>query len=106
MSTSNYLPTVYYMVGLSYNIELPGPDKKYVEIIGSYESLQDAKLAVEENVDLIMDNDKQYLSIYKINLDDCKIYDFYRKDLKLAVDKAFQKQKLKNALHFKLHKQQ
>ena len=102
MAEHKYLPTIHYIVTTAYDIELPGPDKKYVDIIGSYESMEDAKQAINENVELIMDNDKQYLSLYKVNLEDCKVYDFYRKDLKDAVKLALEEQKEKDEEHFRL----
>lgn len=34
------------------------------------------------------DNEKQYLTIHKVDLEACKMYDFYRKDLKGAIEAA------------------
>lgn len=99
MSEEKYLPSIHYIVAASTVFELPGPDKKYVEILGSYESLQDAKHAVEAHAHIIMDNDKQHLTIYKVNLEENKVYDFYRKDLTKAVEAAYAAQRMENEEH-------
>lgn len=99
MSELQLIPTTHYIVALSFTIELPGPDKKYVEIIGAYETLEDSKRSVSANANLIMDNDKQCLTIYKVNLEDNKVYDFYRKDLPEAVEEALKQQKQENDTH-------
>jgi hypothetical protein len=79
------VPRTQYLVALSYVIlDRPGVehDENYVEMIGNYESLDDAKKCVDEHANLILDNDAQYLSIYKVDLNQCKVYDFHRNDLK------------------------
>lgn len=83
-SSEPILSRLHYIVALGYIIlDRPGnvDDEHYVQIIGNFESADDAKKCVEENAYMIMDNDKQYLTIYEIDLDKCKLRDFYRKDL-------------------------
>jgi len=95
-NTINLVPKVHYLVSLGFVIlDRPGEqyDEHYVEMIGSYESLEDAKKSVEEHAGLIMDNDEQYLTIYKVDLNECKLHDFRRKDLPKAVEKALENQK-------------
>lgn len=98
-STMSLVPRIHYLVALGYVIlDRPGEDydEHYVEMLGSYEKLDDAKKSVEEHAGMIMDNDKQYLSIYKIDLNKCKVADFRRKDMSEAVIKRaheLQKQK-------------
>lgn len=95
------VPRVHYLVALGYIIlDRPGTkdDEHYVEIIGSYEEMEDAKLAVEANAGLIADNDEQYLTIYKIDLNQCKVYDFHRKDIPEAVERAYKKMQEGEAL--------
>lgn len=88
MSEPKYLSTITYLVALVSNVQVTGPDLRWVELIGSYESLKDAKDSVKNHALLIADNDTQCLTIYKVNLEDNKVYDFYRKDLKTAIDAA------------------
>src|SRR5690349_8041889 len=88
-------PRVYYLVALGYVIlDRPGvdQDENYVEMIGTFESLENAKRCVDEHANLIMDNDEQYLSIYKIDLGQCKVYDFHRSDLKGPVHETLKEQ--------------
>ncbi len=94
---SAFLKKLYYIVTLGFTIELPGPDERFVEVVGTYESLDDAKRAVEANAGLISDNDKQFLTIHKVDLEACKVFDFYRKDLKTAVEAAQKRQREQEA---------
>lgn len=99
-----YICTSNYLITLSTNLEIQGPDKRFVEIIASCENLADAKKVVQEHANLIMDNDKQCLTIYKIDLEPGKVYDFYRSDLKEAVKKAHSRQLKANQEHMKTSK--
>ncbi len=94
---SAFLKKLHYIVTLGFTIELPGPDERFVEVVGTYESLDDAKRAVEANAGLISDNDKQFLTIHKVDLEACKVFDFYRKDLKTAVEAAQRRQREQEA---------
>jgi|SRR6478609_6713327 len=99
-NTINLVPRIHYLVALGYIIlDRPGEnnDEHYVEMIGSFESYEDAKLSVDEHAGLIMDNDEQYLTIYKIDLNQCKVKDFYRKDLPEGVEEALREQREEDA---------
>ncbi len=85
---ATFVKKLHFIVTLGFTIELPGPDEKFLETVGTYETLDDAKRAVEANAGLISDNDKQFLTIHKVDLEACKVHDFYRKDLKNAVEAA------------------
>ena len=93
----SFIKKQHYIVTLGFTIELPGPDERFLEIVGTYETLDDAKRAVEANAGLISDNDKQFLTIHKVDLEACKVFDFYRKDLKSAVDAAQKRQREQEA---------
>ncbi len=97
MSPPAFIKKLHYIVTLGFTIELPGPDERFLEVVGNYESLDDAKRAVEANAGLISDNDKQFLTIHKVDLDTCKVFDFYRKDLKTAVIAAQKRQREQEA---------
>lgn len=92
-----FVKKLHFIVTLGFTIELPGPDEKFLETIGTYESLDDAKRAVEANAGLISDNDKQFLTIHKVDLEACKLHDFYRKDLRAAVDAAQKREREQEA---------
>lgn len=94
---ATYIKKLHYVVTIGFTVDLPGPDEKFLEIIGTYESLEDAKRAVNANAGLISDNDRQFLTIHRVNLEECKLHDFYRKDLKSAVAAALQKQRAQEA---------
>lgn len=91
---------VYYLVALGYKlIDRPGTadDVTYLDILGNYEDLEDAKRSVEANAHLIMDNDNQYLNLYKVDLEQCKMFSFYRKNLQDPIAKALKEQKMADA---------
>lgn len=92
---AKYITKLHYIVTLGFAIDLPGPDEKFLEVIGTYETLKDAKRAVNANAGLISDNDKQHLTIHKVNMEDCKVYDFYRKDLKAAIQASLKAEREK-----------
>ena len=92
--------SIYYLVTLGYVlIDRPGTEQdiNYQEVIGSYETLEDAKQAVEANAYRIMDNDNQYLKLYKVDLEENKLHTFYRKDLQAPIQKALKAQKEQDA---------
>lgn len=100
MSTVELVPRIHYLVALGYVIlDRPGEnyDEHYVEMIGSFEAFDDAKQCVDEHAGLIMDNDEQYLSIYKIDLNQCKVQDYHRADIPEAVQQALKEQKEEEA---------
>jgi hypothetical protein len=96
-----YLSTTHFLVATSIDFDGDGPELAYVQVVGVYESLEDAKKSVDANAGLIMDNDKQALTIYKVNLDECKVHDFHRKDLKESVKRALKEQREADDAHLR-----
>ena len=77
-------PTSYFV---SLNSKLH--DNSYIDLLGIYENYDDAILAMSAKIELL-DNDGKdvrkddkniYFSIYKIDMNENKIRDFYKKDL-------------------------
>ena len=57
-----------------------GLGKEYRELLGIYEELADAKKTVEQYASTVKSAD-EYLSIAKVNLEECKVHDFPVKEL-------------------------
>ena len=57
-------------------------------ILGIYSSLEESKNSIENHVRLLMTDDKRTLTIYKVPLEDFKLYTFTKSDLKSVIDKA------------------
>lgn len=94
------VPQVYYLVALGYTlIDRPGTadDVKYIQMLGTFENLEDAKEAIDGNAQLIADNDNQHLTLYKVDLEQNRLFTFYRKDLQEPIAKAMKYQKQRDA---------